>query len=915
MALSIGELVGYIRLDDTGIDQGAAAAEARVRRAIQEMGGAADGLDGRLGEAGRRAGEALGDGIADGAGDGAARAGEQVEQQSGGWRAAAAAAGAAGGAALGAGFATAAASAMDIADAQAKLDVQLGGTGPMSEKAGQVAGALYSSAYGESFGEVGEVVRMVMQQVEGMSTASAEDLQAVSGQVMSLAGAFDQDLGATVNAVGQMIKTGLADNATEALDILTVGFQNGVDKAGDLLDTFNEYGTQFRKVGLDGQQAMTLLQQGLDGGARDADIAADAIKEFSIRSVDGSKEAAESFAALGLNAEEMIGIFSRGGPEAAAAFDTVLDRLRNTEGQTDAATIAFGLFGTQSEDLGRALYNMDLTGTAAEMGDVAGAAGRLDATLGDTATAKVEALRRGYEMWSASLVATEGPLGMVAAGAAAFGPAAISMAGSLAMVAMAAGPVIASSARMVAAGAVWVAQTAIQGAAAVASTTATMASLVVQWVIMAARAVAQAAIAATAWVIGFVAPAAGAIASMVATAAVMVAQWVVMAAGAMARAAIMAAAWVVAMGPIGWIIAAVVGLVALIIANWDTVVAWTQQAWAAVSAAVTVAWDWIKNAVQVALDFIIGLVTGFIDLVTAPWRAMWALLQGDTEGAWQIINDATGGALDWLMGILGGAWDWVTSTTQAVWDGIVGFLSGIWDTITSTISTAANSVVSWLSDAWNNVLNTGRAAWDGIVNAVRTAIGNVLNAAAALPGQIMSAVGNLGGLLVEAGRNVVQGLWNGIVSLGGWLYNQIMGWIRSVVPGPVLQFLGIASPSKWMKTEVGRWIPEGLAEGIIGNAKVAADSARQMAAETAAGAQAGAQQAMASFSLDLPGIGSISGTVGVRGGDGASADQLGRQVDRSIHMTINNPLPESSSTSISRRTQVLAVLGRDALDG
>src|SRR3546814_1114465 len=65
---------------------------------------------------------------------------------------------------------------------------------------------------------------------------------------------------ATTRAVAKMIKTGLAKNAEEAFDILTRGAQTGANEAEDLLDTFSEYSTQFRKLGLDGKTAMGLLR-------------------------------------------------------------------------------------------------------------------------------------------------------------------------------------------------------------------------------------------------------------------------------------------------------------------------------------------------------------------------------------------------------------------------------------------------------------------------------------------------------------------------------------------------------------------------------------------------------------------------------------------------------------------------------
>ena len=82
----------------------------------------------------------------------------------------------------------------------------------------------------------------------------------------------------------------------------------------------------------------------------------------------------------------------------------------------------------------------------------------------------------------------------------------------------------------------------------------------------------------------------------------MVARWVWMGAQSLLQAARMALAWVIAMGPVGWVIAAVVALAALIIANWDKIVAWTKQ-----GGAIDPRWaptvkrrDLIRQAAQIA---------------------------------------------------------------------------------------------------------------------------------------------------------------------------------------------------------------------------------------------------------------------------------------------------------------------------
>lgn len=285
--------------------------------------------------------------------------------------------------------------ALDTGALTAKLNAQLGGASKTaSRRAGAVAGQLYGEAYGGGLEEVNTALRGVMQNVRGMSRASNRELKNVSAGVLDLATAFDQDLGGVTAAVGQMLRTGMARDAEHALDALTIGFQGGVDKAGDLLDTVVEYGTQFRKLGIDGPIAMGLLSQGLRAGARDADVVADAIKEFSIRAVDGSRLTADGFRAIGLNAEDMTAKIAQGGPAARAGLEQTLTALRSVRDPADRAAAAVALFGTQSEDLGAALFNLVPSKATRDLDRVEGATRRMGDALNDNTKVKLEAFRR-----------------------------------------------------------------------------------------------------------------------------------------------------------------------------------------------------------------------------------------------------------------------------------------------------------------------------------------------------------------------------------------------------------------------------------------------------------------------------------------------------------------------------------------
>ncbi|MDX3027471.1 phage tail tape measure protein [Streptomyces scabiei] len=325
----------------------------------------------------------------------AADAGDQAGQDAGGrfsekWKAGLAAAGAAAGAIL----VAATVSAVEKERMADRLSAQLGLSGKGAKQAGKVAGSLYSKAVVDSFEDGAAAVRAVMGSGLIDEKATTRSIEAITTKVADLASTFDQDLVGTTNAATQLIRTGLAKDGTAALDLLTKGLQSSADKAGDFMDTINEYSTQFRKAGLDGATAVGLLNQAIRAGARDSDIAADAIKEFSIRAVDGSDSSKEGFKALRLSAKDMATQFAQGGQSANKVLDLTLDKLRNVKDPVKQSQIAVQLFGTQAEDLGAALFAMDPSSAADGLGKLGGAAKQVGDTIRGNTSTELKVLQR-----------------------------------------------------------------------------------------------------------------------------------------------------------------------------------------------------------------------------------------------------------------------------------------------------------------------------------------------------------------------------------------------------------------------------------------------------------------------------------------------------------------------------------------
>jgi phage-related minor tail protein len=299
-----------------------------------------------------------------------------------------------GGAAVGAALMAGMASIIETSKPVALLQAQLGATGEFAGDVGEAAGKLYARGVVGSMEDATASIKAVWQNGLVDEDATNADIEKVGASLSNLAMISEDEVGNVSNAVKQMMRNGLIDNVQEGFDILTRGVQQGVNKSGDLFDTYNEYGTQFRQLGLDGATSMGLMNQAIKAGARDADTAADALKEFAIRAIDGSTTSAAGFKALGLDAEKMTAQIAQGGPKASAGLSTVLDKLKEIKDPVKQNAAAVALFGTKAEDLGDALFAMDPGTAAAGLGKVAGAAKKAGDTLEQSAGAKLEAFKR-----------------------------------------------------------------------------------------------------------------------------------------------------------------------------------------------------------------------------------------------------------------------------------------------------------------------------------------------------------------------------------------------------------------------------------------------------------------------------------------------------------------------------------------
>lgn len=609
-------------------------------------------------------------------------------------------------------------SSMDFSEGNSVMAAQLGLTTEQAGVAGQIAGSLYSNNFGSSMSNVQDGVAAVISSIDGMDTANADAVESMTGKLLNLEKAFGIDVGRSAQVAGQMVKSGLAGDATEAVDLLTRSLQS-VPAAvrEDVLDAVDEYGPFMDQLGIKGADAMGLLVDASEKGMFGIDKTGDALKEFSIRATDMSASSGAAYAALGMDQQKMSNAILAGGETASEAFGEIVAGLGDIQDPAAQSAAAIALFGTPVEDLGtkdlpKFLDSLWQTGDGLE--GVKGSADKLGATLADNAKSKVDLAKRSIEGWTNSLVASGGPMGDFATAAVALGPEAVTMGASL---------VTASS------GAVDLAKSLGPSTLALAKNTAGH--------------VKNGAVAAIA---------AG---KTVALGAAQLAMRAPMLAAAAATGIVTAAQWAfnvaASANPIGLVILAIVALIGIIIAlvmNWDTVVSFLTTVW------------------QGFVSWFTGVMDGFL----AWWNGLWTAIGVWIIQTWEgFVGFVTGIFNNFLLGIriigdtLVGWWNglwtglgvWIIQT----WEGFVGWVTGIFNNFMLGLKVIGNALSSWWSSLWTGF---GKFVGDSIAN-VQAGFNAFIGFIGGIPKAIGDGLAGVGSFLIDAFKgplNFIAGMWN-----------------------------------------------------------------------------------------------------------------------------------------------------------
>lgn len=261
--------------------------------------------------------------------------------------------------------------------------------------------------------------------------------------------------------------------------------------------------------------------------------------------------------------------------------------------------------------------------------------------------------------------------------------------------------------------------------------------------------------------------------------------------------------------PIAGVAAAIVAIIA-IIQNWDTITETIATVWETVKNAVVNTWNNLyskfveiftailnNSVVQLIVDYVTTRFNIMKDLITGIWDG----IKDIASGAWELIKNIVLGPVLLLCDLVTGNFTKLKEDASKIFSNLGNALSSIWNGIKGIASSIWTAIKE-------NIANTvGR-----MVDGVKLAIQKIPGIFSDIFGKVRNFVTSLPGEALRWGRDIIDGIANGIKGAIGKVTNAVSG-----VANKIRSFLHFSEPDVGPLSDFHTYMPDmmtGLASGI-----------------------------------------------------------------------------------------------------
>lgn len=257
------------------------------------------------------------------------------------------------------------------------------------------------------------------------------------------------------------------------------------------------------------------------------------------------------------------------------------------------------------------------------------------------------------------------------------------------------------------------------------------------------------------------------------------------------------------------LIAATVGLVYLIVTNWDKIKNAISDAWKAIKKGAVEGWKKVRDFLKKNWQWIIIIFGGPLGILVGLIAGKWKDILKVTKGAWGKIRDAikkafkgatgfveekTGG----LRGFLGDRWGNIKDGASGGWGKIKTAITTPFGGAMSFVRKRTKDLQGFLADRWGNIKDATKWSWDRITDFITDPIGTVRKTIRWFVDKIDEVWNRWGRSMAQNTAKwvtkTVNAIIRGFTRLYTWLKNQVKKIQDIPGIGDVLGIMGDISP-------------------------------------------------------------------------------------------------------------------------
>lgn len=213
----------------------------------------------------------------------------------------------------------------------------------------------------------------------------------------------------------------------------------------------------------------------------------------------------------------------------------------------------------------------------------------------------------------------------------------------------------------------------------------------------------------------------------------------------------------------------------------------------------------ITNLINAIQDHLPDIIDAGVELIGALVDNLPEIINTIVEAIPPIIAALLNGLLDCIPDIVDAGFKLITALVDALPQIIITIVKAVPKIITGIIGALINAIPK--------IITTGVKLLISIIKNLPQIIAKIITAIPAIIKALIDGFGDYLSDMADIGLNLIKGLWNGIKNAGAWLRDKISGFFGGVVDS-IKDFFGIASPSKLMRDQVGKFIAQGIWVGF-----------------------------------------------------------------------------------------------------